>query len=99
MILILADALDVPQKNIISFEAWLHRVRNFPPSLATSENPAAMLVDFLETHFVRMSCGGLVLDTAHSVEHSKTLKKSKPVPKELVEKYIQAWKAAGFLRK
>ena len=97
MIQVLAEGLDVPQANIIPFETWIHRVRQYPPSAADTDNPAARLAEFLETNFVRMSCGGLILDTAHSVEHSETLRNSGPVSRELVMKYIRTWKDMGFL--
>lgn len=97
MIPILAEALGVPQANTISYKEWIRRVREFPPSLV-SENPAARLVDFFNDDFERMSCGGLILDTAHSKEHSDTFRGLEAVGEELVLKYIQAWKETGFLR-
>ncbi|TVY50464.1 Citrinin polyketide synthase, partial [Lachnellula cervina] len=73
MIPILAEALGVPQTNTVSYNEWIRRVREFPPGLV-SENPAARLVDFFNDDFERMSCGGLILDTAHSKEHSDTFR-------------------------
>lgn len=99
MISLLAEVLDIPTANVIPFDKWLKRVRDFPPSMAASENPAAMLADFLEAHFVRMSCGGLVLDTARAVEDSETMKGLGPVSEELVRGYVKRWKDMGFLRK
>jgi hypothetical protein len=93
----LADELDVPRKNIVPFREWVSRVRQFPGS-ADLDNPAAKLIDFLEENFVRMSCGGLILDTAKSAEHSATLRNLRPVSCELVRKYVRAWKEMGFLR-
>lgn len=98
MILILAEALDVPKANIVPYEVWVRRVREFPPSLTESENPAARLVEFFDSYFRHMSCGNLILDMAHSKEHSKTLRNLKAVSKELVYSYVQAWKDIGFLR-
>ncbi|KFY80937.1 hypothetical protein V499_00270 [Pseudogymnoascus sp. VKM F-103] len=86
MIEVLVELLNIPRANIITFEAWLDRVRQFPPSSADTENPAARLVEFLEAHFVRMSCGHLILDTAHSRQHSETLRNSALVGRELVAK-------------
>lgn len=97
MIPILAEALGVPQTNTVSYNEWIRRVREFPPGLV-SENPAARLVDFFNDDFERMSCGGLILDTAHSKEHSDTFRGLEAVSKELVIKYLQAWKEMGFLR-
>lgn len=98
MVRVLAEALDIPQTGIIPFDKWIDRVRQFPPSNADVDNPAARLADFLEAHFLRMSCGGLILDTAHSKEHSETLRNSVPVSRDLVRKYVQTWKDMGFLR-
>ena len=98
MVTVLSDALDIPQRNVLPFNEWVERVRNFPGSIE-SDNPAAKLVDFLDNNFIRMSCGGLLLDTAKSREHSKTLTNVGPVSEEVVRKYVQAWKDMGFLRK
>ena len=97
MISILSDALDIPRTNIIPYDEWLQRVRSCPPSMTPSENPAVRLVDFFEADFLRMSCGGMILDTTHSKEHSATLRSLGPVDRELVMKYIRAWKESGFL--
>jgi nucleoside-diphosphate-sugar epimerase len=96
MVGVLASALDVRRANIIPFNEWIGRVRQFPGS-ADFHNPAAKLIDFLDTQFVRMSCGGLILDTAKSTEHSETLRNQRPVSCELVRKYIRAWKDIRFL--
>ncbi|KAE8141925.1 hypothetical protein BDV38DRAFT_278709 [Aspergillus pseudotamarii] len=97
MISILSDALDISPANIVPYDDWLQRVRNCPPSIPASENPAVRLIDFFEADFLRMSCGGMILDTTHSKEHSATLRNSGPVDRELVMKYIRAWKESGFL--
>ncbi|OCL13142.1 non-reducing polyketide synthase 1 [Glonium stellatum] len=96
MISILGGTLNVPRTNVVPFHAWIRLVRQFPGS-TDIDNPAAKLVDFLEEHFVRMSCGGLILDTTRSREHSKTLASEKVISAELVRSYISAWKAMGFL--
>ncbi|KAK3291690.1 polyketide synthase [Chaetomium fimeti] len=97
MVRVLADALGIPLENIVPFEEWIRRVRRFPGS-TDADNPAARLVDFLENHFVRMSCGSLVLDTANATEHSPTLQQRGPVTPDLVRKYVNGWMGMGFLR-
>ncbi|KAL4961062.1 uncharacterized protein BDV14DRAFT_204062 [Aspergillus stella-maris] len=97
MLTILADALDIPRGNVVPYTEWLYRVRQFPPSLAVSENPAARLADFFETDFLRMSCGGMILDTTRSREHSATLKSLGAIDRQLVMHYAGAWKDCGFL--
>ncbi|TVY85269.1 Citrinin polyketide synthase [Lachnellula suecica] len=98
MLVVLAQALGIPEGNLLPYDEWIRRVREFPPSLAASENPAARLVEFFNTDFLRMACGGMVLDTAHSREHSGTLRNCEPISKELVLKYVKYWKEMGFLR-
>lgn len=96
MIPVLADALDIPRKNVIPFDEWVKRVRNFPGSVDL-DNPAAKLIGFLEGDFIRMACGELLLDTTNSRQHSKTLANVGPVSEDTARKYIQAWKKMGFL--
>ncbi|RDW58256.1 hypothetical protein BP6252_13667 [Coleophoma cylindrospora] len=88
---ILADALNIP--NLIPFEEWCKRVRSAPQR----NNPASTLLDFLDSNYLRMSCGGLVLDVKKTLEHSKTLSTVGPVSEEVARKYIHIWKEIGFL--
>ncbi|KFY66032.1 hypothetical protein V497_01138 [Pseudogymnoascus sp. VKM F-4516 (FW-969)] len=88
---ILSNALNIP--NLIPFTEWLERVRAAPHR----KNPAATLLEFLESNYLRMSCGGLILDTHHTLQHSKTLSAIGPVSEEVVRKYIHIWKEIGFL--
>ncbi|KAK4122076.1 ketoacyl-synt-domain-containing protein [Parathielavia appendiculata] len=88
---ILADALGIP--NLIPFGEWVERVRTAP----AKNNPAATLLEFLDSNYLRMSCGGLVLDVKHSLEHSKTLRAVGPVSEEVVRKYIHIWREIGFI--
>lgn len=94
---ILAEALNVLPGGVIPFDEWVRRVRSFPGS-ADTDNPAAKLVDFLDDNFVRMSCGGLLLGTEKSCEHSSTLRSVGPVKAEVIQKYVQAWRDMGFLK-
>ena len=96
MVSLLADALEIPRTNVVPFDKWVRAVRQYPGS-ADKDNPADRLADFLDNHFVRMSCGGLILDTNRSREHSPTLASQGPVGADLVRKYIRAWKDMGFL--
>lgn len=88
---ILADALNIP--NLIPFEEWIQRVRAAPER----NNPASTLLDFLSSNYGRMSCGGLVLDTKKTLEHSQTLAAVGPVSEGVARKYIHIWKEIGFL--
>lgn len=67
--------------------------------MAEAENPAVRLVDWLAENFERMSCGGLVLDTARAREHSHAMAAEGPVSMQIARGYIRAWKETGFLNK
>ncbi|KAJ5456730.1 Type I Iterative Polyketide synthase (PKS) [Penicillium desertorum] len=97
MIGMLGEGLGIPDTNRVPYKDWIGLVKNYPGPVG-SENPAALIIDFLETHFVRMSCGGLVLDTTHAAEHSPTLANQRPVDSHLVQNYIQSWKELGVLK-
>lgn len=92
---ILAAALDIPADRIVSFPDWIQLVRQ--SFLSQTENPAARVIDFLEGHFERMACGGGVLDTERSKEHSKTMAAEGPVSADVVRSYVSTWKTMGFL--
>lgn len=90
---VLADALKIPTSNLIPFEEWVERVRRAPQK----NNPAATLLEFLDDNYLRMSCGGLVLDVKNALEHSESLRKVGPVSEEVVRKYIHVWREIGFI--
>jgi len=96
MVRMLADALDIPRSNIVPFDEWVRRVRRSPlaPEI---DNPAARLIDFLEFHFRRMSCGGLLMDLAKACRDSPALAAVGPVSEDVVKKYVASWKAMGFI--
>jgi acyl transferase domain-containing protein/thioester reductase-like protein/acyl carrier protein/SAM-dependent methyltransferase len=91
---VLADSIGA---DLIPFPQWLKRVRSFSFSFA-SQNPAAKLIDFFDQDYMRMSCGGLLLDTARACEHSEVLRAVGAISPEVVLKYIESWKLAGVLR-
>nr|UOS85799.1 non-reducing polyketide synthase [Hypoxylon rubiginosum] len=95
---VLADALAIPRDRIVPFKEWMRLVRNFP-GVAEWDNPAWLLADFLEQDFERMSCGGVLMRTEKTQEHSATLRSVGPIGADVLNKYIQAWKDSGFLRR
>lgn len=95
MVATLAQALDVPSHRIVPYQQWVDRVRRFPGS--TVDNPAIQLMGFFDQYFVPMSCGGLVLDTTETRQCSETMQKMEAVGRDLVVKYVEAWKRTGFL--
>ena len=90
---ILADALDI--HHLIPFDDWIERVRRAPNE--RNNNPAGTLVDFLQGNYGRMSCGGLVLDTRKTREHSESLRMVGAVSEEVVRRYVSVWREIGFL--
>lgn len=88
---------EVPKERFEMETAW----RQADPNRKWYDNfidaYAKSLVVFFEGHFIRMPCGGLILDTAKSRKYSATLNKKAPVSRELVSKYIPSWKQAEFL--
>ncbi|KAI1288309.1 putative polyketide synthase [Xylaria venustula] len=95
MIAALAQTLGIPQNGIIPLDDWLEKVREL--EAPAKSNPAAMILDFLSKDFERMSCGGVLLDTSNSIEHSPTLQQVEPISPESVRRYIQTWQSNGFL--
>ncbi|KAH8594185.1 hypothetical protein B0O99DRAFT_687826 [Bisporella sp. PMI_857] len=93
---VLAAALDIPPHAIIPFKSWVSSVRRSP--LPETENPAVRLIDFLDNHFERMSCGGLILDTTKTQEHSQTMASTGPVSPEIARRYVAAWNKMGYLK-
>lgn len=58
---------------------------------AIQDNPAVRLVDFLEDHFTRISCSGLLIETAKAYAVSPTLASVGPVRLDTVRKYVEYW--------
>jgi hypothetical protein len=80
--------------NLIPLHDWLERVRQTPQQ----NNSAVMLSEFLESNYLRISCGGLVLDISNTLEHSATLKAASPVSGIVLREYIHSWKEIEFLQ-
>lgn len=97
LIPVLADALDVPQKNVVALDEWLRRVQAYPGETPW-DNPAAKAIDFFQHKFEHMSCGGVTMSTDNTLEHSAALRAVEPIRDEVVRKYFQVWKETGFLR-
>lgn len=96
MLPILADELNIPHHKSVPLHEWVQRVRRFPGS-AEKDNPAFKLADFLGDDFIRMSCGGVLLNTENTKKHSETLASLGPVNEEVVRAYVGSWRQSGFL--
>ena len=77
----------------------MSRIQKENPLNTSDLNPAALLSEFWEEHFVRMSCGSMVLSTKRTQHLSKVLAGVRTIDQRLVGKYIQGWKDMGFLKK
>ncbi|TLD07525.1 hypothetical protein PgNI_10831 [Pyricularia grisea] len=75
MIALLSRELGLDGECTIPFGEWVRRVRELG---AVTGNPAYVLVDFLEANFEHISCGGMLLETSHSREHSETMRQVRP---------------------
>lgn len=90
---VLQSALQI--KDLIPFSEWLVRVRAAPQR----GNPASSLLEFLDDNYLRMSCGGLVLDVQNTLGHSPTLRAVGRQGDDVVRRYIKVWEEIGFLKK
>ncbi|RAH44773.1 uncharacterized protein BO95DRAFT_474176 [Aspergillus brunneoviolaceus CBS 621.78] len=99
---VIAVEMGISQDNsrILPFSEWIDRVKHWPrqeDNNAQGANPAYLLVDFLESNFIRMSCGGLLMGTAKAREHSPTLARLGPVDESLIRRFVRSWRKTGFL--
>ncbi|KAF4991492.1 hypothetical protein FGRMN_7803 [Fusarium graminum] len=99
---VLAESLTVSGRplEVVNFRQWIDTVRDWPIREQNSPqgaNPAHLLVDFLDSNFLRMSCGGLLMGTRKAREHSPTLAKQGIIDDVLLGLYIKNWKDMGFL--
>ncbi|ORY58803.1 uncharacterized protein BCR38DRAFT_460657 [Pseudomassariella vexata] len=99
---VLAATLASPQDatGIVPFKEWVQRVCDWPrreDNGPEGANPGYLLVDFLESNFIHMSCGGLRMGTAKAREHSPTLAQLGPVSETLIRLYVSKWKNMRFL--
>jgi thioester reductase-like protein len=96
---VLADELGIERR--VSLAEWAREVREWPRKQDNGPegaNPAWLLADFVEDHFVRMSCGGVLMATRNAREHSATMAGVGAVEEGLVRKYVRAWREMGFLK-
>jgi hypothetical protein len=74
---------------LLPYDEWLVRVRE--------TGDAKELLEFFGNDFERLSGGTISLDTRVARLASPTLQKTSGVTKELIVKYVETWKAMGFL--
>ncbi|KAL4976239.1 hypothetical protein BDW66DRAFT_151186 [Aspergillus desertorum] len=93
---IITSALNIPSDRVIPYQDFLNLLRSSPLD-RDREIPAAKIIDFFTRNFEHMACGGLILDTTLSQEHSAALAAQGPITEEEVKRYIQRWREIGFL--
>ncbi|KAI0685571.1 hypothetical protein BC835DRAFT_1456089 [Cytidiella melzeri] len=78
----------------IPFAEWLKIVRDYGDA---EENPCVKITSFLESEFLRMATGDVVLDTTAAKAISHTLAGSCAVPDDILERYVEYWKRERFI--
>ena len=91
LLTVLERELSIPVRPRVTFPGWLER-------LADRADVVPDLMDFLESHFLHMSGGSLVLDMQHSLALSPTLRSSASVRFDTVKLYLDFWRQKGFLQ-
>ncbi|KAF8627100.1 hypothetical protein AX15_004541 [Amanita polypyramis BW_CC] len=79
---------------LVGYSEWYAQLR------ALGDEPlnlAYPLLSFFETDFLRLSTGGVVLDTTMAAEESTAMATSKPVKRKLLLQYITYWQSIGVL--
>ncbi|KAL9938013.1 hypothetical protein V8E36_003558 [Tilletia maclaganii] len=79
-------------KTLLPWAEWIERVRGADETL-----PASKLTRFLETDFLELGTGAVVLDTAVAQTLSPTLAASQPLTANHVREYLAYWKKIGAL--
>ncbi|KAI0159692.1 polyketide synthase [Xylariaceae sp. FL1272] len=80
MVELLAEELCIDR--ILPFADWVRMVRR-SPLVRETENPVVQLIQFVSRDFERMSCGGIVMETTRTREHSATLAAVGPIPDDV----------------
>ncbi|KAL4804152.1 hypothetical protein BDV18DRAFT_162559 [Aspergillus unguis] len=94
---IITSALDIPPDRVLPYQEFLNLLRSSPLD-RDREIPAAKMMDFFTRDFEHMACGGLILDTTLSQQHSEAMSAQGPVSAEEVKGYIKRWRELGFLK-
>ncbi|KAL6304984.1 hypothetical protein BKA93DRAFT_731865 [Sparassis latifolia] len=74
---------------------WLDKVRENPDTVA---NPSVKIMPFLESEFLRMATGQVVLDMSIAKTMSPSLKACGPLEPSHLLRYVKFWRDEGFLR-
>ncbi|KAL3466530.1 hypothetical protein BJX64DRAFT_274502 [Aspergillus heterothallicus] len=93
----ITDILAIPRERIIPYSEFLALLQTSKLD-RDREIPAAKIMEFFTKAFLHMACGGLVLDTSRSEEHSVSLAGQGVVGEELVRLYVERWRGMGVLK-
>jgi acyl transferase domain-containing protein/nucleoside-diphosphate-sugar epimerase/acyl carrier protein len=97
MNLTITKILGIPSDRVIPYSDFLHLLQTSKLD-RDREIPAAKIMEFFTRAFLHMACGGLVLDTSRSEEHSVSLAGQGVVGEELVRLYVERWREMGVLK-
>lgn len=98
------DPTDVYRTLKIPLDAWLDRVEH--AAAASSDDalddvatrlPVVALLDFFRHDFLKLGVGKLIMNTEYAARQSAALREARPLDREFLTKYVQAWKSMGFL--
>ncbi|KAK3695745.1 hypothetical protein B0T22DRAFT_509135 [Podospora appendiculata] len=78
----------------LPYATWLARMLAAPDD---EKNPAKKMAGFFQNEFEHMAQGAVVLGTEQARRCSEALRTVGPVDAELVGRYVDAWRAVGFL--
>ncbi|KAL7621049.1 hypothetical protein AAE478_008361 [Parahypoxylon ruwenzoriense] len=94
------DILSIKERDekAVPFDEWTKIVRdNCNDKAVQTKYPAAELLDFLETDFLQLGVGEVVLDLQNSRRVSGTLDQSLPIGPDLVRLFVENWRSLGFM--
>lgn len=91
VLIVMERKLNLKSLPRMGFAAWLTEA-------SKSGHVPTDLLHFLERHFIRMSGGGLVLDTKNTRMISTTCCSTGSLGINDIERYIEFWKSEGFLQ-
>ncbi|KAL4952287.1 hypothetical protein BDW69DRAFT_200843 [Aspergillus filifer] len=94
---VITRALSIPSERIIPYQDFLNLLRSSPLD-RDRDIPAAKIMEFFTRDFEHMACGGLILDTTLSQQHSKAMASQGPVSAEEVGRYMQRWREMAWIK-
>ncbi|KAK4611143.1 Adenylate-forming reductase cicB [Fulvia fulva] len=94
-----ADMLSIIRRQLglhktTAYDQWLAELSQ----TASTDSPAVKLLPNFQTHFERMACGQVTLDTFAAREVSPALRRVGGVSDVEIGRYVARWRESGFLK-